>query len=419
MRSSFVSYVGNRFLLADLAYEMLDRGWIETAPETEIYSVVSTLLAEPSDRSYETVDSVDKFLQRACSTELLSFKGSALQWRSVKTQAYLAALVLFAKYGEQDSRDEQEAATWLQEKAILPQWHEPITMMSYYIESKEQAHRIADLLATTAPSSATWYHERLEAGFFDVPPVEQRFLGEIASPLGDVSFWKEALKDCDPDTRRQAALVLGTARITEAERLLLGMLEDNDDQVRARVVWALGRLVTGDEVEYLPPLLEDPSRRVRFQSSQALAMIRGKEGKIKSTTQFPSERVERVDKKVLVSDDHQDLRNMYKVIWERAGYKALYASGGEETLELARCEHPDLITTDIMNSHMMGTDLVLKLRRERETREIPIALVSAQPVLWFSIPLPWLGLFWGADAYLQKPFDVRELVKLADQMLID
>jgi DNA-binding response OmpR family regulator len=109
---------------------------------------------------------------------------------------------------------------------------------------------------------------------------------------------------------------------------------------------------------------------------------------------------------------------MYKVIWEKAGYKALCASGGEETLELARREYPDLITTDIMNTRMMGTDLIFELRSETTTREIPIVIVSVQPLFWFSGPLPWLGLFWGADTYLQKPFDIGELVALIDEILV-
>lgn len=410
MRASFVSFVRNRHLLADLAYAMLDRGQIGAASEAEVRSVVSTLLADP-DKLYG-FDTVDEFLQRAYATELLFPKEGVVQWRSVKSQAYLAALVLYAEYCQRGADDEQEAATWLQVKAELTQWHEPISVMGHYIKEVEHARQIAELLTAALPLLAAQYKERLGEGFFETLWSERMFLGEVAWPLGDVPFWKEALGDRDPDTRRQAALVLGIARAAEAEGLLLDRLNDEDDQVRAMAAWAIGRLAAIDAVKYLTPLLDDVSQRVRFQVRRALSL-----GKGKPNSQFPVAKVERAGKRILVSDDDLQMLDMYRVIWENAGYQVMCAPGGEQTLKLVQRERPDLITTDIMNTHMMGTDLVLELRNETATREIPIVLVTAQPLFWFSGSWPWLCVFEGADAYLQKPFDVKELVTIVDEML--
>jgi len=99
-----------------------------------------------------------------------------------------------------------------------------------------------------------------------------------------------------------------------------------------------------------------------------------------------------------------------EVILEK-DYKALCALGSEQTLELARREYPDLITTDVLNPHMMGTDLILELRSNAATREIPIVVVSAYY-------LPWLGIFMGADAYLRAPVSPGELVTIIDEVLV-
>jgi len=154
MRTSFVSYVKNRFLLAALAYEMLDRGLVEKATETNVRSMVSTLLAESDNRRHE-MGTVDEFLQRVCTSELLSLKDSVVQWQSAKTQAYLAALNHCRRPRNISWRDKQKTARWLRERATLTQWHDPITLMSYYVRDGKEASRFAELLAKQRP---LWQH---------------------------------------------------------------------------------------------------------------------------------------------------------------------------------------------------------------------------------------------------------------------
>jgi CheY-like chemotaxis protein len=417
MIASFAHYVTDRFLLADLAYETLDRGWIETVPETKVRSTVSTLLAESGHRPYQC-DAVDEFLERACATDLLILRADKMRWRSPRTPVYLAALGLYQRYFHERHRgwrisneNEQVAGALLQEKAVLPRWQEPVAILiGHHIQENEEVCRIVELLASTTPSLATWYQERLEEGFFDVPWPERKFLGEIAWPLGDVGFWRDALQDSDPDTRHQAVLILGLARIAGVEEPLLYLLSDEDDQVRARAAWALGRLGAVDGSKSLIPMLRDPSQRVRFQVRRALAIIQGEGENTDFTAQFS---IERASRRVLFSDDEPDLLALYELILKRAGYECLCAPGGMQTLELARCQQPDLIATDMLNSPMTGTDLVFELKNEVATREIPIVLVSAHTRY-----LRWLGFFAGADADIQKPFGPAQLVALLDEMLL-
>jgi CheY-like chemotaxis protein len=417
MRASFVRYVKDYLLLADLAYEMLDHGWIETLSEERARSIVSILLTESGHRSYQC-DTVDEFLGRARATDLLIVETDKMRWRSPRTLTYLAALGLQQRYfrerhkGWQTNKEnDRRADLLLQQNGASPRWHESVAILiGHHIREDEQICRIVKMLASTTPSLATWYHERLEEGFFDTPWPERKFLGEIAWPLGDVGFWRDALQDSDPDTRHQAALILGLARIAGAEEPLLCLLSDENDQVRARVVWALGRLGAVDGSKSLVPMLNDPSRRVRFQVRRALAITQGEEEKTDFATQSS---IERASKRVLFSDDEPDLLALYELILRRAGYECLCAPGGIQTLELARRQQPDLIATDMLNSPMRGTDLIFELKREAATREIPVVLVSAH-----ARNLRWLGIFAGADADIQKPFGPAQLVALLDEMIL-
>ena len=305
-------------------------------------------------------------------------------------------------------RNREKAVTWLQERAALTQWNDPVILMSYYIRDGEEADQIAESLAPTAPNVTAHYRKCLEEHFFERPWSERELLGEIAFPLGDVAFWEEALEDRDPDTRWQGALVLGIARAAEAEEPLVDVLDDEDDRVRAWGAWALGQLVAADRIDYLTPLLRDPGWRVRYQARRTLALIQEDEGRARFAARSSVGGTERASKRILVSNDAPEMLDLCRLLLEqRSGYKILGALGGEQTLELVRRELPDLITTDILNPYMMGTDLVVELRSDAATRRIPIVVVSAYY-------LPWLGVFMGADAYVRAPFAPQELVPFHD-----
>jgi len=113
---------------------------------------------------------------------------------------------------------------------------------------------------------------------------------------------------------------------------------------------------------------------------------------------------------VLVVDDEPILRETIAFNLQREGFTVLLAEDGEEALEIARAEAPNLIILDIMLPKLDGLQ-VLRILREEST--VPILLLSARGEEIDRV----LGLELGADDYLAKPFAMRELVARARAMI--
>lgn len=108
--------------------------------------------------------------------------------------------------------------------------------------------------------------------------------------------------------------------------------------------------------------------------------------------------------KVLIVEDHDELRNFLKSSLERY-YKVLVASDGKIAWELILDQAPDLVVSDIMMPNMNGFDLCEKMKSTYETSHIPIILLTALAGKAQMLK----GLGYGADDYLTKPFDVSLL----------
>jgi DNA-binding response OmpR family regulator len=106
---------------------------------------------------------------------------------------------------------------------------------------------------------------------------------------------------------------------------------------------------------------------------------------------------------ILVVDDEVKLRDMIRVYLEQEGYRVVEAGSGREALYVARVERPDLIILDLMMPEMGGYDFIRAFSKEAET---PIIMLTARVDDQDKI----LGLEVGADDYLTKPFNVRELI---------
>jgi len=107
--------------------------------------------------------------------------------------------------------------------------------------------------------------------------------------------------------------------------------------------------------------------------------------------------------RILIVDDEPPIVNMLAYNLKQANYEILIARDGEEALQQARQEHPDLIILDIMLPKMDGLDVCRTLRRERD---IPIIMLTARDDEIDRV----VGLELGADDYVVKPFSVRELM---------
>lgn len=127
------------------------------------------------------------------------------------------------------------------------------------------------------------------------------------------------------------------------------------------------------------------------------------------TPEETAENPETIDgsqKLVLVVDDNPDLRNYVSQILRSAGYRVKTACNGEEGFEQARRFYPHLIVTDLMMPKVSGFDLIRLLRGDENLKGTPIILLTAKADEDSRIT----GAEQGADAYLAKPFNDRELL---------
>ncbi|HXF63836.1 MAG TPA: response regulator transcription factor [Caldilineaceae bacterium] len=106
---------------------------------------------------------------------------------------------------------------------------------------------------------------------------------------------------------------------------------------------------------------------------------------------------------ILVVDDEAKLRKMIRVYLEQEGYRVVEAADGREALYVARHEKPDLIILDLMMPEVGGYDFMRLYSKEAET---PVIMLTAKVEDEDKI----LGLELGADDYVTKPFNVRELL---------
>ncbi|WP_322052065.1 response regulator [Paraburkholderia bannensis] len=106
---------------------------------------------------------------------------------------------------------------------------------------------------------------------------------------------------------------------------------------------------------------------------------------------------------ILVVDDDPNIRQLLRDYLRDMGYEASAASNGAQMKQILRQTRIDLIVLDLMLDGEDGLDLTRDLRRENA---VPIIMLSARGGLLDRI----LGLEMGADDYLPKPFDPRELV---------
>jgi CheY-like chemotaxis protein len=114
-----------------------------------------------------------------------------------------------------------------------------------------------------------------------------------------------------------------------------------------------------------------------------------------------------------VEDNRSNVRLMERVLQRRPGVKLLHAPTGTDGIRLARSERPDLIFLDLHLPDMGGEDVLERLWQDSDLRRIPVAILSAD-----ATPSQARRLHAsGAVAYLTKPLDIAEVMKLLDYRL--
>ncbi len=110
--------------------------------------------------------------------------------------------------------------------------------------------------------------------------------------------------------------------------------------------------------------------------------------------------------KILIVEDEKDIVKMLDYNLKKEGFKTLSAHNGEDGLDMARKENPDLILLDLMLPGVDGLDVCKAIKNEAKTSHIPIIILTAKAQETDKI----VGLELGADDYMTKPFSPRELI---------
>jgi DNA-binding response OmpR family regulator len=118
-------------------------------------------------------------------------------------------------------------------------------------------------------------------------------------------------------------------------------------------------------------------------------------------------------KTVLVVDDEASLRNLVRTTLESDSYRILEASDGNEALEIAIVEKPDLIVVDWMMPGRTGIEVVVELRKTVDGKDIPIIMLTARGQ---KVDIE-RGAEAGVTVYLVKPFSPLELIDTVEQLL--
>ncbi|WPX07637.1 response regulator transcription factor [Anaerocellum danielii] len=111
-------------------------------------------------------------------------------------------------------------------------------------------------------------------------------------------------------------------------------------------------------------------------------------------------------KNILIVDDEQHILELLRFNLRKEGYNTFEADSGVLALEILKHNKVDLVILDIMMSDKDGYEVLKEIRFNKDTKNLPVILLSAKSEEIDKI----LGLELGADDYITKPFSVKELV---------
>lgn len=118
-------------------------------------------------------------------------------------------------------------------------------------------------------------------------------------------------------------------------------------------------------------------------------------------------------KKILLVDDEVDLVETVKYRLEKSGYEVIPAYDGQEALDKARREKPDLIILDLMLPKIDGYKICRMLKFDTKYKHIPIILFTARA----QESDEKLGYETGADFYIKKPYEPQILLSKIKELL--
>jgi len=118
-------------------------------------------------------------------------------------------------------------------------------------------------------------------------------------------------------------------------------------------------------------------------------------------------------KRILIVDDEEDILNVLKFRLEANNYEVLSASDGQEGLNKARSEKPDLVILDLMLPKLDGYKVCRMLKFDEAYKNMPVIIFTARAQKQDEE----LGMQMGADAYIAKPFEPEALLGKIKELL--
>ena len=119
------------------------------------------------------------------------------------------------------------------------------------------------------------------------------------------------------------------------------------------------------------------------------------------------------DKKILVADDETHILHVVSLKLRNAGFRVLTARDGQEALEIAQQEHPDLIITDYHMPQLSGLELCRRLKQDPATSLIPAIMLTARGYHLEPADTERSGILH----MLSKPFSPRQLLSTVNEVL--
>ena len=116
---------------------------------------------------------------------------------------------------------------------------------------------------------------------------------------------------------------------------------------------------------------------------------------------------------ILLVEDFDDTRLMMKLWLQKKGYRVIEAEDGEQAVELAQREQPDLIIMDMMMPGLNGLDATRRIREYQSLQQTPIVAVSAYGAEEYRAK----ALAAGCDEYVATPFEPDALGALIQRLL--
>jgi two-component system, OmpR family, alkaline phosphatase synthesis response regulator PhoP len=118
-------------------------------------------------------------------------------------------------------------------------------------------------------------------------------------------------------------------------------------------------------------------------------------------------------KKILVADDESHILHVVSLKLRNAGFEVITARDGQEALELAHQDHPDLLITDYHMPQLSGLELCQKLKQDPATRNIPAIMLTARGYHLEPHDTQENGIL----RLLSKPFSPRHLLATVNEVL--